>query len=104
MLIFVQQLVEVTTIGAFREPASFACDLICSDPTVMVSNFLRACDLQPLPLLQALDEVRSFDETVVSPSIEPSVAPPEPLDAELAFAQVSGIDIGYFKLSSSGWA
>src|SRR6476646_10704867 len=73
---------------------------IAVDPGVLVGDLLGAGDLEALPRLDRLDEVRGLQQRLVRARVEPRVAAPEALDHQLAAFQVAPVEIGDLELAA----
>src|SRR4051794_12103731 len=69
------------------------------DESEVVRDLLGAGDLQPLPQLDGLDEVRRLQQRLLRPRVEPRESAPELLDAQFADLQIDAIEIRDLQLS-----
>src|SRR5579862_4871411 len=76
---------QATEVGA-RDIAHAECDL------------LDARDLEPLPLLDRLHEVRRLQQGLVRSGVEPRRPASKPLDVQAAGAQIRPVQIGDLQL------
>src|SRR5690606_23863524 len=74
------------------------------DPTLIESDFIRAADLQALPLLQRPYELASVEEAAMRTGIEPSKATSEPLHGQCLLCQVHFQQSRDFKFAALGWS
>src|SRR5262245_36657529 len=72
------------------------------EPALSQRDLLDAGDLEPLALLDRLDEVRRLEQRLVSAGVEPRDAATEPDHVELAGAQVLAVDVGDLELAARG--
>src|SRR5213075_2770262 len=68
-----------------------------------IGDFLRAGDLEPLPALDGLDEVRGFEQRLVCAGIEPGESASERNRAELAALQIVVEHVGNVVLAARRW-
>src|SRR4029453_10612910 len=67
---------QIFAVAALRELARELAELACVDEALPEGDFLGAGDLEPLPALDRLDEMRGLEQRVVRPSVEPGEAAP----------------------------
>src|SRR5215208_7748358 len=95
----VQDLEQILAIRRFGQRRGQAGYLLRIDVTHPVSDLLRAGDLEPLPLLDRLDERTGLQQGLVGTGVEPRRASPENLDLELTRRQVAGVHIRNLQLA-----
>src|SRR5580658_11137152 len=90
---------EIRAVGAAPHAVSKTSKgLQCDEPHPKCDLF-DARDLEPLALFERLDEARSLQHRLGSPSIEPRDASTQALDVKPAALEVSPIHVGDLELS-----
>ncbi len=74
--------------------------IVRADEALAQGDLLDAGDLQPLPLLDGLDEVGGLEQRFVRARVEPGEAAAEELDVQLPRSQVDAVDVGDFQLAA----
>jgi len=69
------------------------------DEPEVVRDLLGAGDLQTLPQLDRLDEIRRLQQRLLGTRVEPRETAPELLDAQFADLQIHAIEVGDLQLS-----
>src|SRR5207249_1975906 len=72
------------------------------DESLVQGDFLKASDLESLPLFQRLDEQRRGEQRVKGPRVQPSHAAPQRRHRQLAGLHVVPIQIGDLQLAAIG--
>ena len=82
--LFVEQVEQVLAVRAARQMRGQLAQLRVIDEPEVVRDLLGAGDLQPLPQLHRLDEVRRLQQRLLRAGVEPRKAAAELLDAQFA--------------------
>src|SRR6185312_9369020 len=72
------------------------------DKTLVEGDFLRTGDLQALPFLDDVDELRRFQQRVMGAGIEPGIAAAKPLDVKVAASKIPLVEVSDLELSAGG--
>src|ERR1051325_1601620 len=96
----VQQRQEVLAVRAVAQLFGEAAHAVRIDQPEVIRHLLGARDLQPLPQLHGLDEVRRLQQRFLRAGVEPRVAAAELLDAQLAALEVDAVQIGDLQLAA----
>ena len=98
--LLLQQAQQVLPVAVLLHRLRDAPDVVRGDEAHALGDLLDARDLEPLPLLDGLDEVRRLQQRVVGAGVEPGDAAPEPLDVQLAPLEVRAVDVGDLELAA----
>ena len=96
----VQYRTEIAAVAALGYPGDQRFQTRCVDPAQAIGNFFGTGDLEPLTLLDRLNEDRGFDQRVVRPRVKPRESPAQNLGPQLAPLQILAIHIGDFQLAA----
>ena len=91
---------QVLPVRALPQPLRLSPHFVGGDQSKQVRDLLGAGDLEPLPQLDLLDEVRGAEERLLRAGVEPGVAASELLDGELAHLEVAAIEVGDLQLAA----
>src|SRR5262245_3464678 len=91
-----QQILAVFVVDCSREPLQLG----SIDKALAVGNFLDASNLQALPGLDRLHELRRLQQSFVRAGVEPGKPAAEPLNVKLAALEVGPIHISNFQLAA----
>src|SRR5208283_1744638 len=70
------------------------------DPALAPGDLLEARDLEPLPVLDDVDELRGLEERRVGPRVEPGDAAPQDLGVEVAGLEVEAVQVRDLQLAA----
>src|SRR3984957_9294724 len=71
---------EILSVGGALHRIDQPQQLFGVDEALHERDFFRAGDLQPLPLLDNVDELRGFEQGFMGAGVEPGIAAAKPLD------------------------
>jgi hypothetical protein len=77
-----------------------AAELILVDPAVEVGDLLRTADLEPLALLDGLDELTGLHQGLVGAGIEPGGAAADAAQVQLAALEIAVVEVGDLQLAA----
>src|SRR5678815_643080 len=85
---------QIRSVAALPHAPAERQELRAVDPAVVEGDLLDTRDLETLPLLDRLDEMRGIEQRVVRAGVQPRIAAPQHFDAQSAAAQVALVEIG----------
>src|SRR5690349_13520536 len=95
-----QQALQIFAVFALLDGLDQAREGAVVDEALAPGDLLRAADLQTLPILDRLDELRRAQQAGGRAGVEPGVAAAELLDREPPFFQVVRVDIRDLELAA----
>ena len=84
---------EVLPVAALRQRGGECLQLGRVDPAVPPGDLLRATDLEPLALLERMNELAGFEKALGRAGVEPGIAAAERFDGQNAALEVRGVEV-----------
>ena len=97
-----QNLAQIVSVAAFFHCRGEVLHLPSVDPLLPVGYLFGTGDLQPLSMLDGLDELAGFDQALLGAGVQPGVPPPHALNRELAAFEIAAVQIRDFQLAADG--
>src|SRR6266404_6372191 len=98
--LFFQQLQQVLSISVFLHGCCKCLQLAGTDVTTPKSNLFGTCDLQPLSLLDRLNEQPSFKQGFVCSRVQPGKAAPHDLRIQHPTIEICSIQVRDFQFAT----